>query len=152
MVSFVGLIWFLAFLSFQIFGFLHPDLRNDVQPIVERIFDIGAGLASFISPILQLALVLLIIMEAGRRIGIGSDGFSLANVLSTNAGSTSIQAIIAIIIVLAVSIAALGGIGRVDVLKDLALVVVGFYFGSRRQNLSSGLDPVPPNDTASSSQ
>ena len=61
LVSFVGLIWFLAFLSFQIFGFLHPDLRNDVQPIVERIFDIGAGLASFISPILQLALVLLII-------------------------------------------------------------------------------------------
>jgi hypothetical protein len=47
-----------------------------------------------------------------------------------------VQAFIAVAIVGALVIGALAGIGRIDTLKDIALVVVGFYFGTRRSQTS----------------
>ncbi len=57
----------------------------------------------------------------------------------------NVQALIAIIIVSSVCIAALAGVREVNALKDLALVVVGFYFGSRRRpvDIDSQTDGVP---------
>jgi hypothetical protein len=56
-----------------------------------------------------------------------------------NFRSTSIQGIIAVIIVGSVAIVALwqGGEQGLAPLKDLALVVVGFYFGTRRSEVEA---------------
>jgi hypothetical protein len=141
---FVGLVWFIAFAAVQAgVAAAPPDVANALQPVSRALQEIGWGLASFARPLLQLAIVLLILLEAGKRLGIISDQMTLASTADRILGSTSIQAVIAIIIVVAVSISALAGIGDTGVLKDLALVVVGFYFGSKAKDTDSN----HPDDT-----
>jgi len=131
---FIGVLWFIAFAAAQIATTMAhggPDADAMMQ-LTRTIQDIGWGLASFAKPLLQLAIILLILLEAGKRLGIVSDQMTLASTYDRLLGSTTIQAAIAIIIVTAVSISALAGVGQTDVLKDLALVVVGFYFGTKK--------------------
>ncbi len=129
---FVGLLWFVAFVAVQTgVATAPPDIANALQPVAAYLRDIGWGLASFARPLLQLAIVLLILLEAGKKLGVISDQMTLAGTYDRVLSSTSIQAVIAIIIVAAVSISALAGVGDTAVLKDLALVVVGFYFGTK---------------------
>jgi hypothetical protein len=135
-----------VFAALQALAVMYPN-RPAVQPVLEMTERIGWGLAPFIKPILQLALVLVIWIEAGRRLGIISDQMTLSGSYGLIIESASIQAVIAIIIVVAVSISALAGIGDTPVLKDLALVVVGFYFGTRRSKIeaeaASSVTPPP---------
>jgi hypothetical protein len=129
---FVGLVWFVAYVAVQVGSATAPaEIANALIPISRSLETIGWGLATFAKPLLQLAIVLLILLEAGKRLGIISDQTTIAGTYDRILGSTSIQAAIALIIVVAVSIAALAG-NQTDVLKDLALVVVGFYFGTRK--------------------
>jgi hypothetical protein len=85
----------------------------------------GAAAWHFVRPLLQLAIVLMIIDWLLRRLGIqlsaGARGFDW-----------NVQAIIAIVVVAAFAIAELSGIGGAG-LKDVVLVVVGFYFGTQRR-------------------
>jgi hypothetical protein len=136
----------LVFAALQAAAVMYPN-QPAVQPVLEMTERIGWGLAPFIKPILQLALVLVILIEAGRRLGIISDQ-TLSGSYGLILESASIQAVIAIIIVVAVSISALAGIGDTPVLKDLALVVVGFYFGTRRSKIEAeaASSVTPPSD------
>lgn len=145
---FIGLIWFLAFAAVQIAATMTPSpVDADALRILSKTLqDIGWGLASFAKPLLQLAIVLLILLEAAKRLGLISDQATLTSTYDTMLRSIRIQAVIAIIIVTAVSISALAGVGQTDVLKDLALVVVGFYFGSRKE------DHLPENTRRSPSE
>jgi hypothetical protein len=128
----VGLLWFLAYVALQAFAAAFPEQRGAIDPAIAELHSIGFGLGDFIRPIFQLALVLIILVEAARRLGVFSDTTGIATGIRSFSQTASVQAIIAMIIVVAVSISALGGLGDTAVLKDLALVVVGFYFGSRR--------------------
>jgi hypothetical protein len=136
---FVGLIWVLVFVGLQAVGALYPAQAGNVEHLLDIVTQIGKALGDFVKPILQLALVLIILIEAAKRLGLISDDASLVGTYRSLAESASIQAVIAIIIVVAVSISALAGIGDTGVLKDLALVVVGFYFGTHRSQV--GLQP-----------
>jgi hypothetical protein len=128
----IGLLWFLAYVALQALAAAFPEQRGTIDPAIAELHSIGFGLGDFIRPIFQLALVLIILVEAARRLGVFSDTTGIATGIRSFSQTASVQAIIAIIIVVAVSISALGGLGDTTVLKDLALVVVGFYFGSRR--------------------
>jgi hypothetical protein len=132
---FTGFMWFFVYATCMSLASLLPG--NEAQlasTIGMSVFSLGSGLGNFIKPILQLGLVIFILLEAAKRLGFSVEERDKQNRFgfgfSVERGN--IQAIIAIMIVIAVSISALSGIGDTGVLKDLALVVVGFYFGTRR--------------------
>lgn len=80
----------------------------------------------FLRPFLQLIIILLIAEWI-----LGKFGISISPKQSKI--EWNIQTIIAIIIISAFALAALSGVSGVDYLKDVALVVVGFYFGSQKE-------------------
>lgn len=84
----------------------------------------------FISPLLQLSIVLVIIEWILAKLGISLT--SKPQNIQWN-----VQTIIALVIICAFAIAALADIKGASYLKDMALVVVGFYFGSQKQNVST---------------
>lgn len=98
-------------------------------PLLTSISGVSSAAWDFAKPLLQLSVVLLIVDWI-----LGKFGLSLAS--RRRAGlDWNIQTIIALMVVGAFSIAALGGLSGVSVLKDLALVVVGFYFGSQKRSV-----------------
>jgi hypothetical protein len=130
---FVGLIWFVAVIVLRLLAVYTPEYRDTLEPITSDLTSYGLRLGQFIAPVLQLALVLAVLIGVAERLGV-LRGTALSS-LSLSAVTTSgnIQALIAITIVVALVISALGNIGDVGTLKDLALVVIGFYFGTRRR-------------------
>jgi len=132
----VGMIWLALYVFFMLAASMFPDTRDALNPLLSNLLSIGRELAYFVKPILQLALILVVIIEAARKIGFFHDGSVPVHIFSSDFKSANIQGIIAIIIVGSVAIAALG-YGEVSVLKDLSLVVVGFYFGTRRSQVEA---------------
>lgn len=102
------------------------NVNNEIKLIAYSVFE-------FIRPFLQLIIILLILEWLINRFGI-----------STNKNFTSIswnvQTIIALIVIVAFSLAALSGIQGAGMLKDLALVVVGFYFGTQKKTVEINQD------------
>jgi MFS family permease len=93
---------------------------------VENLLTNGALNAwTFAMPLLQLVVVLLVLEWFGERLGFRMKLQELG--LTWN-----IQTLIAIVVIVSFCIAALGGIRGVSDLKDIALAVIGFYFGSRQ--------------------
>lgn len=99
-------------------------MQKVAAAMLQKFEAIGSDAWLFARPLLQLLVVLITIDWMLRRVGIQ---------LSTGVQSFkwNVQAIIAIIVIAAYAIAELGGIGSGG-LKDIALVVVGFYFGTQR--------------------
>jgi hypothetical protein len=131
---FVGLLWCAGLIGMQIAIAQFPDLKDTVAPVLAQWNGVGISLGKFITPILQLTLVLVVLISAAERIGFKlTPALSPANTADFLNGR-NVQALIAIIIVVAVSVAGLADISNgLSALKDLALVVVGFYFGTRRR-------------------
>ena len=128
----------------QVFVIGHTsDLNKDtgtafevqsLQKTISILRDWAQDIGKFLSPLVQFGLVVFILLWAVERI-YGAEGLKM---MSTGAermdGQFNIQSFIAIIVVIAFSISALTGVGaHVGDLKDIALVVVGFYFGTRRR-------------------
>lgn len=86
----------------------------------------------------DVVVVLLVVAAAAyllRSIGIGTEVFRRVTDLN-------VQAVMAIIIITSLSLLALVNVNGANVVKDIALVVVGFYFGSRRtEGASAGAEP-----------
>lgn len=83
---------------------------------------------AFFKPIAQLAIVLLVAEWVLEKFGINVGK-------NTSQFNWTIQSLIAIIVVSAFALAALGGLSNIDALKDVVLVVVGFYFGSQKKSV-----------------
>jgi hypothetical protein len=105
---------------------------NEVQrtvavSVLESTVRFGQAAWAFARPLLQLAVVLLIVDWLARRMGVrfGSQ---------TSGITWNVQAILAVVVVMAFAISELSGIGGGG-LKDVALVIVGFYFGTQRRAL-----------------
>jgi len=107
------------------------------QNVSDKIETITRYVWDFFVPFLQLALLFLIIDWLLTRFGI--DVLSKGRSFDWN-----IQTVIALIVISAFAIAALAGLNGVGALKDVALVVVGFYFGSqkRRTEIETGKDKI----------
>lgn len=83
----------------------------------------------FFKPFLQIVIILTIVDWILSRWG-----FSLKS--KDSKFDWNIQSIIALIVIGSFAIAALGGLSEgVGTLKDLALVVIGFYFGSQKKSV-----------------
>ena len=105
------------------------DVENNA--VWERLGNIVAMISgevwNFGRPFVQLVIMLLILEWLVGKFGIKiiPENFKLDG---------SVQTVIALLVVSAFCLAALGNIPGMGALKDLALVVVGFYFGSHRLN------------------
>lgn len=132
----LGILWLLVVLAVQYFSFLEPT-NLSISNLNHTIQNWTIALGSFISPILQLALILVIVFAFIEKFGLSTTD---ANHQTLNligiAKNSNVQAFIAVAIIIAVVIGALADIDRIDVLKDLALVVVGFYFGRRKDEVA----------------
>lgn len=78
-----------------------------------------------IDQVVVLILILSVIIYFLNKIGID-------RTILANAGNMNVQAIMALVIIGALALLSLVNVEGANVVKDLALVVVRFYFGSRR--------------------
>jgi hypothetical protein len=122
-------VFFLLVIGYAAAAFWAATNPNQAAPgaLLATVMSIGQAAWLFARPLLQLAIVLMIIDWILRRLGI-----------QLGAGARhfdwNVQAIIAIVVVAAFAVAELSGIGSGS-LKDVVLVVVGFYFGTQRRTL-----------------
>ena len=80
---------------------------------------------NFVSPLLQLIVVLTVLEWFAERMGV--------SVRLQELGLTwNVQTLIALAVISSFCIAALAGLRGVEYLKDITLAVIGFYFGSRQ--------------------
>jgi hypothetical protein len=103
-------------------------LKQSLQSIVGDIRIISKNAYDFLKPFLQLVLILVILQWILEKLGIN---FQQGN-FKVN---SNVQTVIALIVVIAFALAALSGSEGTAALKDIALVVVGFYFGTNKKLL-----------------
>jgi len=89
---------------------------------------IGVNSWEFISPFLQLVLLLFIIQWVLKRLGLDLS-------LKSSAFDWNVQSVIAIVVIVSLAIAVLIDVNGAHMLKDIALVVVGFYFGTQKKTI-----------------
>lgn len=94
-------------------------IADDIRIIALTVFD-------FIRPFLQLIIILIIMEWLLNKFGFSLDRKSLNF-------EWNVQTVIALVVIIAFSLAALSGVQGAGALKDLALVVVGFYFGTQKR-------------------
>lgn len=96
-----------------------PGLKQ-AQDVVDSV---SSSAWQFGQPLLQLLVVLALGEWFVSRLGL--------KVSSLGLGSLNIQTFIAIAIIFTFCLAALGNLPGLAYIKDVALIVIGFYFGTR---------------------
>lgn len=122
-----GLIWFLALLG--VTALLSQYNHQSIQTLQVSLIAWGPALARFIAGPLTLAIVLFVLFNTVE----GTKILQNIKIPKDIAFNTNIQALLAIVLILAFAVSAIGNVGDTSVLKDIALVVVGFYFGTRKR-------------------
>lgn len=120
---------FVAYIALKFFLLQHLSDTTDSQSLstIAASLEIAAAeFWKFISPLLQLSIVLVIVEWVLSKLGVKL--IPHAQQMSWN-----VQTVIALVIICTFAIASLADIKGAVYLKDMALVVVGFYFGSKRQ-------------------
>jgi hypothetical protein len=116
-------------LEYQKTATQNPDNLRIAIERINKLSDEIAVISGYVwnlfVPFLQLTLLFFVIDWLLNRFGI--DALSKKAKLDWN-----IQTVIALIVISAFAIAALAGLDGLSSLKDVALVVVGFYFGSQK--------------------
>lgn len=116
------LILFGAYVYFSWWSYKQLDDVRRAEFVAEKISRVGTEAWRFLRPIMQAALVLAIAISALTFFKV--DLTSLAGSLQWD-----IRSLLAFAVVAAFCLAAIGGSEGSPLLKDVALVVVGFYFG-----------------------
>ena len=148
-------IYLLAIAALEITAFIYSGARDEtgrqMMQRVDRLEGLLMGGAStawgFVSPLLQLIVVLTVLEWFAERMGV--------NVRLQTLGLTwNVQTLIALAVISSFCIAALAGLRGVEYLKDITLAVIGFYFGSRQAEQQAkeigelrrqlGETPAPP--------
>jgi hypothetical protein len=146
---------FLVFLyALAVAGMVAANLaqpQQDYMQVAVRLKD-DLGVAAFevwrfVRPLLQLGIVLLLLRAFLRTIGVD------LGLKATVTQEASIQTVLAFVVVGGFALAALVSENPASWLKDLALVVVGFYFGTRAKDWDDrkgelGPDLTPPKPQA----
>jgi hypothetical protein len=115
----------LVFLSFIVGVQFFAAPNSPIRETQAMVIQIGANAWTFARPLLQLIVILLVLEWFTHRFGFKAGGKDLLH--------GSVQTFIAVLVVASFCIAALANIPGADTLKDITLVVVGFYFGSTRK-------------------
>ncbi|MCF2443624.1 hypothetical protein L0657_06625 [Dyadobacter sp. CY345] len=143
-IFWVLLFLFLIFKGLELFIKADNNINLDKEygemfsELGQSITNLGEEIYSFLKPFLQLALILVLVDWILSKLGIRFDTSSSFKL------EWNVQSLIAIIIISGFTIAALAGVNYADSLKDLALVVVGFYFGAQKRysEYVSGTDKI----------
>lgn len=98
---------------------LFRSIADDIRMLALSVFQ-------FVRPFLQLVIILIILEWLLNKFGLSLKKNSLQF-------EWNVQTAIALIVIVAFSLASLSGVQGAGDLKDIALVVVGFYFGSQRK-------------------
>jgi hypothetical protein len=122
---FVFLVLLLSYISLVVWS--AADQTGRASTFMGELQVLAQNAWQFARPLLQLAIVLVIIDWILRRAGIQLAG-------GVRRFEWNVQAIIAIVVVVAFALAELGSLPSGG-LKDIALVVVGFYVGTQRRTL-----------------
>jgi hypothetical protein len=136
----IFLLVFLAIFGLYLVTITHPDLigsADRAQLVRDALTKAVVPLWQFARPLLQLAGLLLILHAAIKYFG-GRWSLEPLGI------KWEIRSLIAIIVVTIFSIAALAGSEATGALKDVALVVIGFYFGQADRH-----QPAQPTEGAS---
>lgn len=90
----------------------------------DRILPIATSVLKLVGPVLVLFLALAFLGALARK---GASPFDLTKITS------DLPSVLALVIILTICLLPLAGLGVPDVLNNIALVVVGFYFGKRER-------------------
>lgn len=126
-------IWIFVILLFFYVG-VRISLTYDIQQkqadllgtIAGDLKTISISVFEFVRPFLQLVIILIILEWLLGRFGISLDKNFRFKERNT-------QTAIAMVVIIAFALAALSGVENAGMLKDVALVVVGFYFGTQKK-------------------
>ncbi|MEJ1975067.1 MAG: hypothetical protein WDN49_02420 [Acetobacteraceae bacterium] len=151
LVCIVAVVWVVSLLALEELRFRLPVGMTDsldankfdsLVILQNTLVEGGEAAGRLLSPVIQFGLIVWIIVYAIKEFFLKDGEKSEVN-LGTGAGGglNNVQALIAIIVVGAFALSALTGIGsHTSDLKDIALVVVGFYFGTRRRQSDAEAD------------
>jgi hypothetical protein len=103
---------------------MDPTVSQQLQGTRDLIRIVGLSGWDFMRPLLQLLAVLVIFDWLANRLGVQLK-------LEHLRGTLSVQTFIAGAIVTTFCVAVLADIKAVEYLKDVVLIVIGFYFGTR---------------------
>jgi len=117
-----------------------PAMAQQLSPARSLVWAIGANAWAFARPLLQLIVVFLILDWLLSKVGV--------RLSLTDIGAWNTQTFIAGLIITTFCVAVLANIEAVSYLKDVVLIVIGFYFGTRAQSLrpegSAGMAVATP--------
>ena len=117
---------FIAFLVVELVPSQYLGGFDRVRIVSDSIKNVAGQAWDFSKPLLQLLFVLAILELILIRTGVKID-------LREFRLNWDIRSLIAVIVVIGFVFAALSGVSGLSSLKDVALVVVGFYFGGLSQ-------------------
>jgi len=103
-------------------GLASSKIESLVLNAWDRILPIATNVLKLVGPVLVLFLALAFLKALARK---GASPLDLSKITS------DLPSVLALVIILTICLLPLGGIGVPDVLNNIALVVVGFYFGKR---------------------
>jgi hypothetical protein len=125
LITIAGFLFLVVFVAYVAVEAVPSDLiggPDRVRIISEKIEVVGHEAWMFGRPILQLAVMLVIVEWALARAGIKLDP-------ATFRLSWDVRSFVAILVVASFCLAALAGSQASGALEDVCLVVIGFYFG-----------------------
>ena len=124
---FAAFLWFAALVGTT--AMLAEYDSEPVRSLQQALMQWGPALAQFIAGPLTLAIVLYVLFNTVEGMKL-TERFRVPQELTYGA---NVQALLAVVLILAFAVSAIGGVGHTSALKDIALVVVGFYFGTRKR-------------------
>jgi hypothetical protein len=98
------------------------NLERAMSTMWDRLVPIGQTVLRVAAPVVIILLAVLLLRTLARA---GATPFDLSRVTS------DLPSTLALIIVITICLLPFAGLGVPDVLNNVALVVVGFYFGKR---------------------
>jgi len=125
-IAILVIVAFVGYIGVQIAALADPDYnRIQIYHMVSgQIESLILAIWEFIRPFIQIIILLVIVDWVFRRVGI--------DIRSKTTFNWNAPSLIVFIIVGAFALAALTGVQGATYLKDLALVAVGFFFGSQK--------------------
>jgi uncharacterized membrane protein YhaH (DUF805 family) len=144
--SVIGWIVFLVIAYFLLYAgvsvatfYANATDSSTIGAIRQQLRDIGVAGWEFLSPLLQLAIVLVIVAWAIER-------FDLRLKLPEIVSDHNIKGVLAILVVTGFLVAVLGSLRYTSDIKDVALVIIGFYFGSNAPKFLGQSDKLDESD------
>ena len=105
------------------------DIERVMLSMWDKLVPIGQQVLRFVAPVVIILLAVLGLRTLARS---GAAPFDVSKFTS------DLPSALALIIIITICLLPLAGVGIPDVLNNIALVVVGFYFGKREANAAAG--------------